>query len=464
MPTETRAGPLDTLACALAGDTAGAAALLAAARSATERPGRRAEPGDEDDSEAAGRTALVQAYLRTGRRPAPREAEPLPDPELEAVRSRLDALAPLPRALLVLRNLEGLTLADLARTTERSGPALTRALETATENVAATGYQLELVAASVRVPEPGEVETARRSLAARRRRTRTRWVLAVLVVAALVTAATVLPGMLRPDPYARAVGAWVYGYEIRPTPGFRVLNRFLTPETDTVRLLDENPSQSARRTCDIKASSSERPTPAPAGRSARVGAFAGRFVEADRTRGPSLWWRPTPRLAMDVSCSRDTTDDQLLAVAALVVPAEVSVLVPIDLTRLPPGEEVRGIYDLDTQIAMLVLPPGETEESLNAVYVSVGSVFSTASNRRNSRTVRLGNVTAQVQRAGETTTICWDLGGTQACVTDFITGSDPTASREQRLERLLAIARLVRTAPGPRDRSTWFDARDAVPG
>ncbi len=464
MPTETRGGPLDTLACALAGDTAGAAALLAAARTVTDRPDQSAEPDFLDDHEAAARTALVRAYLRTGRRPAPRDAEPLPDPELEAVRARLDALAPLPRALLVLRHLEGLTLADLARTTDRPGATLARTLGTATAAVGATGYQLDLVAAAVRVPEPGEVETARRTLAARRRRTRGRWVLAALVVAALVTAATILPGVLRTDPYARAVGAWVYGYEVRPTAGFRVLNRFLTPETDTVRLLDESPPQAGRRTCDITATSSERPAPAPSGRSTRVGSFAGRLVEADQVRGPSLWWRPAPRLAMDVTCNQDTTADELLTVAALVVPVEIPVLVPIDLTRLPAGEEVRGIYDLDSQVAMLVLPPGETQESLNAVYVTVGSVFSTASYRRTTRTVQLGSVTAQVQVAGETTTVCWDLGGTQACVADFITRDDPTASQEQRLERLLAIARLVRTAPGPRDRSTWFDARDAVPG
>lgn len=464
MPTETEAGPLEKLACALAGNTPGAAELLAASLSTSADPDRRRTPGDEDDPASAGRAALVQAYLRTRKRPTFTDAQPLPDPELEGVRARLDTLAPLPRALLVLRHFEGLTLADLVRVTERSGPAVARALETATATVGATGYQLDLVTAAVRVPEAREVESARRRLTARRRRVRGRWVLTALVLTSLVAAATVLPGVLRPDPYTRPIGAWVYGYEIRSTAGFRLLNRFLTPDTDTVRLLDLDLGRGDRGTCDITATSSEKPTVAPAGRSARVGVFAGRFLAADRNRDPALWWRPGPRLTMEVSCSQDTTDADLLAVANLVVPAELPVLVPVDLNGLPAGEEVRGIYDLDGQIAMLVLPSGETQESQRAVYVTVGTIFSTAAYRQTNRSVQLGGVTARVQQAGETTTVCWDLEAAQACVADLITEANPTTSREQRLERLLTIARLVGTASGPTDRRTWFDARDAVPG
>jgi DNA-directed RNA polymerase specialized sigma24 family protein len=459
---ETEAGRLGTLARALAGDTEGTARLLAAARMATDRFARRRSSHPEADVQDIGRAALVRAHLRTARDTGAGH-ERLPDPDLETVRARLDALASLPRAVLVLRHFEELTLADLARVTERSGTAVARALETATAAVGATGYQLDQVAAAVRLPEPGQVETARRRLESRRRRVRGRWFLAALVVAVLVTGATVLPGLLRPDPYARALGTWVYGYEVRPAAGVRVVNRFLTPDADTVQLLDEDRNQAERRTCDITATSSERPAEAPAGRATRVGVFAGRFLAANADRGPALWWRPGPRLAMEVHCSQEPTDADLLAIAALVVPAEVPVLVPVDLSGLPAGEEVRGIYDVDGQLVVLVLPPGETPQSLYAAYVSVGTIFSTAAYQQDEFTVQLGSVTAQVQRAGETTTICWDLGGPQACVADFIRQDDPAASRTQRLERLVAIARAVRTAPGATDRSTWFDARDAVP-
>ena len=460
----TEAGRLETLARALAGDTAGTARLLAAARMTTDRLGRRRSGVPEDDAEDVARAALVRAHLGTAREAGAADPQPLPDVDLEAVRARLDALAPLERAVLVLRHFEELTLADLARITERSGPAVARALESATAAVGATGYQLDQVVGAVRVPERGQVETARRRLEARRRRIRGRWALAAVVVAALVTAASVLPGMLRPDPYARAVGAWVYGYEVRPSPGLRVINRFLTPEADTVQLLDEDADQAERRTCAITATSSEQLAEPPAGRSARVGVFAGRFLPANEDRRSALWWRPGPRLAMEVSCSQDSTDAELLALAALVVPAEVPVLVPVDLSGLPAGEEVSGIYDMDGQLVVLVLPPGEPRESLHAVYVSVGTIFSSTAYQQDERSVQLGSVTARVQRAGETTTICWDVSGPQACVADFITHDDPATSREQRLQRLLAIARAVRTAPGGTDRSTWFDARDAVPG
>lgn len=461
---ETGTGRLERLACALAGDPDATARLLAAAGITTDRLARRQSADPEDDPEAVGYAALVQAHLTMARQAGAADREALPDPDLEAVRRRLEALAPLPRAVLVLRHLEELTLADIARVTGRSGPAVTRALGTAEAAVRATGYQLHQVVAAAPRPERGQVETARRGLEARQRRVRGRWALAALVAVALVTAFTVVPGMLRPDPYTRAMGAWVYGYEVRSTTALRLLNRFLTPETDTVRLLDQDPSRPERRTCDITGTSSGQPTVAPAGRAARVGEFAGRFLPAAEDRGPALWWRPGPRLAMEVTCSRDCTDADLLAVAALVVPAEIPVLMPVDLSRLPAGEEVRGIYDLDGEFALLVLPPGETAESLQAVYVSVGSTFSTADYRRAPRTVQVGSVTAQVRQAGESITICWDLGGPQACVSDFITEDDRAAAPEQRLRRLLTIARSVRTAPGATDRNTWFDAREVVPG
>jgi hypothetical protein len=167
---------------------------------------------------------------------------------------------------------------------------------------------------------------------------------------------------------------------------------------------------------------------------------------------------------MEATCSQDATDADLLTVAGLVVPGEVPVQVPVDLSNLPAGEEVRGIYDLDGQVSLLVLPRGEVQPSLRAVYVNVASSFSEAGYGETQQSVELGTVTARVRRAGETSTICWDVGGPQACVADFITRDDPTSTREQRFERMLAIARAVRTAPDAADRSTWFDAREAVPG
>lgn len=464
MLVETEDGRLGRLACALAGDRDGAATLLAAARAATARPDRQRSDGLEDDAVSLGRAALVASFLRSRRPSPPVPDERLADPELDAVRTRLDALAPLPRAVLVLRHLEELTLADLARVTDRPGPAVARALEAATVAVDLTGYQLELLLDTVEVPERGQVETARRRLEARRRRVRGRWLLAAMALVAVVIAATVLPAALRPDPFTRAVGAWVYGYEVRPPEGLRVTNRFVTPDTDTVELVDADPREvgSRGRSCEVTATSSEQPVEVPDGRPAQVGTFPGRFLEADDERGPALWWRTGPRLAMEASCAEDSSDADLLAVAAMVVPAELPVLLPVDLSGLPAGEEVRGVYDIDGQVAVLVLPPGETEESPNAVYVSVGTLFGTTS-RRPDRTVRVGRATAQVQQDEETETICWDLGGPRACVASFGAVDSPAGVRQQRSERLLDIARAVRLAPGGTDRSTWFDARNAVP-
>ncbi|GAA1428826.1 hypothetical protein GCM10009616_09490 [Microlunatus lacustris] len=431
---------------------------------ATARRDRRRFPDLEDDPESLGRAALVRSYLSSRRTARPVDDEPLADAELDAVRARLDALAPLPRAVLVLRHLEELTLADLARMADRPAPAVARALASAGAAVGASGYQLHLVAATVAVPERGQVEAARRRLEARRRRVRGRWVLTAVALVAGVTAATVLPAALRPDPYARAVGAWVYGYDVRPTTGLRVVNRVLSPAEDSVELIDEDPGPDLleRRTCEVTATSSEDPAEVPEGRPARVGAFAGRFLPPDDGRGPALWWRTAPGAALEVSCSEDSTEADLLAVAALVVPAEVPVLLPVDLSGLPEGEEVRMVYDIDGQVAVLVVPAGGTEESPDAVFVSVGTLLGT-STPQTDRTVRVGRALAQVELDEENATICWEPAGPRTCVAGFGAGTGGAAVRQRRFDRLLAIARAVRVAPGGTDRSTWFDARDAVP-
>jgi hypothetical protein len=84
---------LATLAAALAGDPAKAAELLGEVRVLSGKDGHA-----EDDALPATRGLLVQRFLRR-RRPAssPSEAGVGLSPELEAVRRRLDQLAPLPR-------------------------------------------------------------------------------------------------------------------------------------------------------------------------------------------------------------------------------------------------------------------------------------------------------------------------------------------------------------------------------
>lgn len=453
-------GPLVALACALTGQTGQAAELLAATRMSRLRP----DPGE--DPAGAARARMVRLFLRRQRSSTPAPApEPGLAPELEAVRRRLDELDPLPRAALVLRHREQLTLDELARITDRPGPAVARALQSATRTVEAVGYELDQVLEAVAAPEPWAIETAARRFTARRRRIRGRWALAAVVMAALVTAGTVLPGALAPDPYARAYGAWVYGFEIRPTTGLRTVNRFLTPGTDTVDLIDEDPGQVVlrRRTCQIEATSGQQRVKVPKGRPTRVGDHPARFLDAGGGRGPALWWSTDGRLSLQVSCADQTSDDELLAVAGMVAPGEFPVRLPVDLSGLPSEEEVLGIYDIDGQLAVLLVPPGQTEESPNSVYVSVGTLFGTA-DRTAARTVQVGDVTAQVQQDEETDTVCWDLGGPQACVADFSAQDRSAKARERRLARLVSIARHLRLASDTTDRATWFDARDALPG
>ena len=455
-------GELAGLASALTGEPAAAAQLLGEVTALA----RDQRDPDEDDAGRA-RALLVERFLRRGRRrsspppprPDPDESEPdHPAPVPDPVRDRLDRLDPVPRAVLVLRHREGLTLGEIARLTGRPIATADRALQEAEQAVDATPWALRQ---SLAVPAPAAdaVRSAARAWTARRRRARGRVLLAALTGVALVVSGSVLPGLLRPDPYVRPRGAWVYGFSLAPSPDFRPAGRSLSPTEDAVTV---NRVDRPGRSCSVTLTTGGGVAP-PDGRSVRVGDRRGRLVPAEGDGYRSLWWWVAADTTGRVRCDEPTGEEVLRPLAALVRYGPEPLRLPLALPALPVEDEVRVVFEHPEGSGALVVPRAEPEDSPDTMYVSVPSRFDEAL-APSSRTAEVTGVTAEVYDELRGQAVCWPAGGDTACVGAYPFIKPTPRERRQVLQHLLATARAVRVAPDVADRGTWFPAADALPG
>jgi hypothetical protein len=445
---------LVALAAALAGDPAGAAELLGEVRVLSAKGGHA-----EDEGLPAGRGLLVQRFLRR-RRPAssPSEAAVELPPELEAVRRRLDQLAPLPRAVLVLRVRGQLTVGELVRVTERPATTVNRALAEASAAVDAEPYQLDQVLAALARPERWAVQAAERRCTARRRRTQGRVLAATLAAVALLTAATVLPALLHPDPYVRAAGEWVYGFTLAPTPDFTPEGRSLSATED---VLSATWTGHADSSCTVTLTTTGA-EPVPKGRTVRVGDRPARLTDPTVTGFKTLWWSVGPHTSGLAECDGPAEDGVLLELAGLVRYGPAPVRLPFALPVLPPEDEVRLIFDYTDGSGAMVTPRGQTDESPNTVYVSVPSLFE-APRHAPTGTLAVDGTTGRVYSDTEEQSVCWKADRKTACVGAYPLENPTAQQRERVLNHVLDTARLLHVAPDLDDRATWFDAQDALP-
>lgn len=444
------------LASALAGGAAPAARLVAEVEAVA--PATREVEDELDGPDRAQRALLVQRSLR---RP-PRDEHPVgltdddqqevPE-QLRDVQREISRLAPLPRAVLVLRHLEHLTVPEIAQLTERPPAVVNRALEAATTAVAAEPHLVEQALATAPRPEPWQVQAAAAELHRRRRRTRGRGVLAALTAVALVAAAVVLPPLLAPDPYTRSRGEWVYSVTLPTDGAFQVSGRSLTADEE-VLVADRGGSD--RLSCSVTVTTEEQSPATPSGRPTTVGHRAARFVDDG-----SLWWSLGPRTSAAANCEQEEVADRtLLELARLVRPGPVPVLLPFTLPGLLDGHQVNRVYDYEQFHGASVAPAGTDGVSTDGVLVAVPTFFPMPEDRR-PRTVDVNGATGTVIRETDGQWVCWPVDGQHACVGSVNQAQRPPDASQ--LDRLTTVARGVRMAADLRDRGTWFDAREALP-
>jgi hypothetical protein len=437
MPEEVDPDDLDelnALAAALAGNREGAARLVGETLAAAAR--RRRTP---DGSGLRG--LLVDSYLRQ-RSPYP---VPLGDDlpgELGDVAARLADLSPFERADLVLSCVHRLPLAEVAAILDASPAVVRRRLEQTEVRLATDPLTVRatLETLSWRTPDPAAVATARirAERVAGRRRGRMR-VLA-LALGMVLVAAVVVPTvrMQKPLP-VRAAGDWALGLELDPPPGWRVGLHAVTGDQEFLQLTGD--PGNCRVVASLSTARSEAGTDETSeGERAWVQGRPVRY--SDTYGGGGVRWPYGEDGAVTLLCS-DQDRQAVMAIAQRVrFSAGRRLDLPFALSRLPAGFRVAGAgYQGGTPIIALT-----RQRSDAFVLVTL------AEPEPAGRAVTFDGVDYRLEVEQSSLRLCRPVQSLSVCVE----GRNNLAVPKE-------IVRHLRLAPDLTDRSTWFDARDALP-
>ena len=451
MPAAAEPEQLTGLAAALTGDADSAARLIAETMAASAA--RRAA------DEAALRSLLVQQYLRRPRALTP-PAGSLPA-EQEEVVNRLVALSPTDRAALVLVRLSGLTLGEVGGILELSPTALRRRIESAELELGADplAVRATLEALSWRVPEPQALRAARfrAEQDARRRRGRTRLVAVALGLALLAALAVPTVRMLRPLPL-RTAGDWVFSLALDPPPGWRTGLHAVIHDQEFLQLSGEG------RRCELIASLPSAPrenrvTSPDQSERAWVNGRPVQFSDA-YSDGAGVRWPYGDGGEVTLVCDDRRDRSAVLGMAERTrFTTGERVSLPFTLDRLPEGFRVTGVgYDSETPLALLGTSRQPFEGDQILVRLSSDDLARESGRRA---------LDAQVYLGGGEVGTCRPEQGWFLCVSTFgavrqtAAGNDPAVRRA--IDRVRSVEGNLRVVTDLADRSTWVDAREALP-
>ena len=422
---------LTALAAALAGDRTDAAHLggetLAAAatrRRTLDRSGLRG--------------LLVDSYLRRRQPSTVPPGDDLPD-ELGEVAERLGILSPFERAAVVLSRLKGLPLAEVAAILDTSSATVRRRLAEAEDRLVASplAVRAALETLSWRTPDAAAVASARfqAQRGAARRRGRIRVLAVALGIVLLVALVVPTVRMLQPVP-VRAAGSWVLGLELDPPPGWTVELHAVTPDQEFLHLIGE--AGVCRAVASLPSAAEEeradRRTPTER---AWVGGRPVQYSDG------GLRWSYGKGGEVTLTCT-DEDRARLLTVAERIrFSAGRSFALPFALDRLPAGLQLVGAgYEDDTPVLAL---SGRRSDGFVLVTVAESEPFG--------RRVTLDGVGYRLQDAAFSRRLCRPVGSMSVCI----------EARTNDIAVHKAVFQNLRLAPDLQDRSTWFDAREALP-
>lgn len=394
--------------------------------------------------------------------------------EIEAVVAGLDRLTRPQRAALLLSFRDRLTYAEIASILDRPvaavGPAVAKAqtqLDASPYAIAAAFDQLSRAA-----PDPAEARAAAvrfaRRLGIRRRRVSVLGGTAVVALTLAVALPTVVWPRLFPVP-VRATGEWAYGYQVAAPAGFHISERFVERTRDSAYLVDDaNPEQG----CTIEAAVA-RPTPSvtPGGSAVKVNGRPGWITESDQTQDKTLSWSYAPQAVATVSCEDRTNPEPLLQqLAAGLTFAPVELSLPFRLSGLPEGYEVSAVGtseqlsvgDPQPATGLLLAPIGAAENEEGGIFLLLPS--DRPEDGGEDQEVLVNGTKAALRAGDGAITLCLPVQNVVACLSTSTSAARSEAKPpEPDVRRLIAVAESVSFAANLNDRTTWFDARDALP-
>jgi sigma-70-like protein len=435
MPDEVDPDDLESLtglAAALTGDRDESAQLVGATLAAAET---RRRPLDR----SALRGLLVDCYLRWRSPSAVPPGDDLPD-ELSAVAERLGALTPFERAALVLTGLHGLPLTEVAAILDTSPTTVRRRLTEAEERLATSPLTVRatLETLSWRTPDLAAVAAARfqAQRGATRRRGRVR--LLALAVGMVLLVALVVPTvrMLQPLP-VRTAGDWVLGLQLDPPPGWTTELHAVTPDQELLQLTSK--SGSCRAVASLPSAPAEERTDQPT-RAERAW-VRGRPVQYF---GGSVRWTYGDGGDVTLTCT-DQDRAGLLGMAERIhFTAGRPFTLPFTLSQLPTGMRLVGAGYQDQRPVI----------ALSRQRLDTFVLVTVAEGEATGRPVTFDGVAYRLRTDVFSRRLCRPVESMAVCVE--ARDNDVTVPRE--------VVRHLRLAPDLQDRSTWFDARAALPG
>lgn len=434
MPDEVDPDDLESLtglAAALTGDQEEAAQLIGETLAAAATRRRSLD-------RSALRSQLVECYLRRRRSSVVPPGDDLRD-ELGAVAERLGGLSPFERAAVVLSGLHGLPLAEVAAILDTSPAKVRRRLAEAEERLAASPLTVRatLETLSWRTPDPAAIAAARfqgrRDAATRRRRVG----LLALAVGVMLLAALAVPTvrMLQPLP-VRTAGDWVLGLQLEPPPGWTTELHAVTPDQELLQL--SSGSRSCRVVASLPSTPAEERTDQPI-QAERVW-VRGRSVQYF---GSGVRWIYGDGGDVTLTCTDQDRAGLLSMAERIHFTAGRPFTLPFALPQLPPGMRLVGAGYQDQKPVI----------ALSRRRLDTFVLITVVEREPTGRLTTLDGVSYRVYADVFSRRLCRPVQSMAVCVE--ARDNDISVPRE--------VSRSLQLAPDLENRSTWFDARAALP-
>jgi hypothetical protein len=416
------------------------------------------------DSQPELRRLTFQTFLRRSGR---RQGRDGPAPTLAADTSAgLGRLTPLQRALVVLSCLDHLTQAEIAGMLDHPAAAVRRELDQAFRVLGADAPTIgeQLSRLTWRTADESQVRRlAHRFSIQATRRHRQRGLLAataVAVIAALIVTTSLLS---RPRVVVRADGEWVFTHHLEPVPGWLVRARTVAWDWEATELRPQDDDSPGSCTFELGAPGSlwwsvSLPR---TGTSVTVAGRRGIFGPASDVDDADavLWWRYTTNVVAAISCDQVAKPEQLMrALADRVRFGLEPVLLPYRLSELPASYRVVWINELMSPATTTVglSRAGQQDEAAVRIIHPSTDVTSGLSGSRAGDPRYTDTEQAALCRPFDRSNVCVE-------VEVPIDHSVSMGSQRGRLQALDQTARGLVLSQSPSDRSTWFDARVALP-
>lgn len=243
---------------------------------------------------------------------------------------------------------------------------------------------------------------------------------------------------------------WRLSLRVPQSPGVRVVGQRVDAFSESLTVSFDRDAGGADVECSVTVS-----TPGWGGPENKVGEKVPTTVQGRPAvrngagaEGDYLIWQRADGAWMESICRDDGQVAFQDRLAEIVTDDESEILLPFDVTTLPPGTGVSGIEQ--------DLRSGETKVYLDGLLLSYDVELA----RQEGRPTVIGGHPASVDETPRDPGLCLTVQGHDVCVGIESSDTGPYPDRSDELPVMTAIAESLRFPSDLTDRSSWFPAQD----